>query len=121
MPGAVGRALGVIISKFRNLKNVYLSTFSKMYQANVVPIEDYSSSVWGYANYYIDVKVQYKAMKVFLGVHPMTPLLGPQGDMGWENCNVNHFWLFWNKHVNISPKRLIKWIFICTIISVKLI
>ncbi len=29
-----------------------------MYQANVVPIVDYSSSVWGYANYDFCVKVQ---------------------------------------------------------------
>ncbi len=46
LAGASGRALGAIISKFKCLKNVGFNTFNKMYQANVVPIADYSSSVW---------------------------------------------------------------------------
>ncbi len=51
LAGAVGRALGAIISTFKCLKNVGFNTFSKMHQANVVPIVNYSSSVWGYVNY----------------------------------------------------------------------
>ncbi len=55
-----------------------------MYQANVVPIVGYSSSVWGYANYDFCVKVQYRAIRYFLRVHLKAPLLGLDGDMGWE-------------------------------------
>ncbi len=65
-----GRALGAIISKFKCLKNVGFNTFSKMYQAIVVPIVDYSSSVWGYVNYDFCVKVQYRTIRYFLGVNP---------------------------------------------------
>ncbi len=72
LAGAAGRGLGAIISKFKCLKNVGFNTFSKMYQVKVVPIVDYSSSVWGYANY------------------PKVPLLGLEGDMGWENCKVRY-------------------------------
>ncbi len=50
------RALGAIISHFKCLQKEGFNTFSKMYQAIVVPIEDYSSSVWCYANYDICVK-----------------------------------------------------------------
>ncbi len=77
--------MGAIISKFKCLKNVAFNTFSKIYQANVVPIVDYSSSVWSYANCDYCVKVQYRAIRYFLGVHPKAPLLDLEGDMGWEN------------------------------------
>ncbi len=83
LAGAAGRALGAIISKFKCLKNIDFNTFSKMYQANVIPIVDYSSSDFC-------VKVQYRAIRYFLGVHPKAPLLGLEGDMVWENCNVRH-------------------------------
>ncbi len=82
-----------------------------MYQANVVSIVDYSSSVWGYANYDFSVKVQYRAIRYFLGVHPKAPLLGLKGGIGWENCKVKHFLAFirlWK----MNPKRLTKRIFI---------
>ncbi len=82
MAGAAGRGLGVNISKFKCLKNVAFNTFSKMYQANVVPIVDYNSSVWGYANYDFCVKVLYRAIRYFVGVHPKAQLLGLEGDMG---------------------------------------
>ncbi len=116
LAGAAGRALGAIISKFKCLKNVSFKTFSKMYQVNVVPIVDYSSSVWGYANYDFCVKVQYRAIRYFLGVHPNAPLLGPEGDMVWENCKVRHFLAIirlWNKQIKMNPDRLTKRIVIC--------
>ncbi len=91
MTGPADRALGTIISKFKCLKNVGFNTFSKMYQVNVIPIVDYSSSVWGYANYEFCVKVQYRAIRYFLRIHPKAPLLGLEGDMWWENCKVRHF------------------------------
>ncbi len=104
-----------IISKFKCFKDVGFNTFSKMYQANVVPIVDYSSSVWGYANYDFCVEVRYRAMRYFLGVYPKAPLLGLEGDMGSENCKVRHFLAIirlWNKLIKMNPDTLTKRIFI---------
>ncbi len=115
LAGAAGRALGAIISKFKCLKNVGFNTFSQLYQANVVPIVDYRSSVWGYANYDFCVKVQHRAIRYFLGVHPKTPLLGLEGDMGWENCKVRNILdiiRLRNKLIKMNPDRLTKRIFI---------
>ena len=42
---AGGRALGRIISKFRNLKNVGYHTFKKLYYSGVSPILEYSSGI----------------------------------------------------------------------------
>ncbi len=63
LAGAASRALGATISKFKCLKNIGFNTFNKMYQTNVLTIVDYSSSVWGYANYDFCVKVQYRAIR----------------------------------------------------------
>ncbi len=90
MAGAAGSALGAIISKFKCLTNVGFNTLSKMHQANVIPIVDYSSSVWSWANYKFCLKVQQRAIRYFLGVHPKAPLLGLEGDMEWENCKVRY-------------------------------
>ena len=43
-----GRALGSVISKFRNLKNTGYSTFKKMFDMAVKPILEYAGRVWGY-------------------------------------------------------------------------
>ncbi len=40
LAGAVGRALGSVISKFKALKNIGYNTFFKMYHSYVVPIMD---------------------------------------------------------------------------------
>ena len=43
-----GRALGYIISKLQSLKDFGIKTYEKLFNACVVPILDYHSSVWGY-------------------------------------------------------------------------
>ncbi len=69
----------------------------------------------GYANYDFCVKVQYRAIRYFLGVHPKTPLLGLEGDMGWENCKVRYYLAIirlWNALIKMNPDWLTKGIFI---------
>ncbi len=82
MAGAAGRALGAIISKFKCFKNVGFNTFNKMYQANVVPIVEYSSSVWGYANYDFGVKVKYRAIRYLIGSTLKGTITGSRGRYG---------------------------------------
>ncbi len=68
-----------------------------------------------YANYDFSVKVQYRAIRYFLGVHPKAPLLCLEGDMGWENCKVRHFLAIirlWNKLIKMNPDKVTKRIFI---------
>ncbi len=105
MAGAAGRALGASISNFKCFKNVGFNTFSKMCQANVVPIIDYSLSLRGYANYDFCVNVQCRAIRYLLGVHPKAPLLGLEGDMWWKNCKVRHILAIirlWNKLIKLN-------------------
>ncbi len=82
LSGVAGRALGSIISKLKSLKNVAFETFSKLYHSGVVPIMDYCSGIWGYGNLEMCQKLQQHALRFYLGVHPNTPLLTLEGDMG---------------------------------------
>ena len=44
------RALGLVINKFKSLKNVAFNSFTKCYNAGVASIIDYSSEIWGFIN-----------------------------------------------------------------------
>ena len=45
-----GRALGSVISKFKQFKNVGYNTFTKLYDTGVNSIISYGASIWGYGN-----------------------------------------------------------------------
>ncbi len=77
-----------VISKFKALKNIGYNTFFKMYHSYVVPIMDYGSGVWGYDNSAAGDKIQFRAIRYYLGVHPKTPLLALEGDIGWNSCKI---------------------------------
>ena len=48
---AVGRALGSIISKFKQFKNVRYHTFTKLYDTGVNSILSYGARIWGFGKY----------------------------------------------------------------------
>ena len=115
MSAAAGRALGTVISKFKVLKNVGYQTFYKMFHSNVVPIIDYSSGVWGFKCADAGNKIQYRAIRYYLGVHPKTPLLALEGDIGWQSCKTRHhinMLRLWNRLVDMNDNRLTKRVFI---------
>ena len=65
---AAGRALGAVISKFRKLKNIRFLTFTKLFNAMVIPVMDYSAGVWGFKYYHKCNRAQTRALSYFLGV-----------------------------------------------------
>ncbi len=40
---------------------------------------DYGSGVWGYDNSEAGDKIQFRAIRYYLGIHPKTPLLALEG------------------------------------------
>ena len=77
------RALGAVISKYKNINNMGYKTFTKCFESYVCPVLDYSSEIWGYVNAPKIDTVQNKAMRVFLGVHKFAANQMLDGDMGW--------------------------------------
>ncbi len=82
-----------------------------MYHSYAVPIIDYASGVWGYDNSEAGDKIQFRAITYYLGVHPTTPLLALEGDMGWNSCQIRqliNMIRLWNRMINMDENRLTK-------------
>ena len=95
---AAGRALGAVISKFRKLKNIRFLTFTKLFNAMVNPVMDYSAG----------------ALSYFLGVHNRAPVVGIQGDVGWilpKYRRLLKMLQLWNHLLSLDENRLTKHIF----------
>jgi hypothetical protein len=110
-----GRALGAIISKIQNHKDIGFKTYTKMYYSCVVPVTDYCSSIWGFKNYKkLDI-TQHRAIRYFMGVHRFAPILAITGDMGWI-CAQHRRWVnvlrLWNRLVHMGDDRLTKKVFL---------
>ena len=81
--GGSGRALGKIIAKHYQNKGLGYKTFTKLYQACVVPVMDYCSGIWGYGDNENLDRVHQRAIRAFLGLNRFAPIAGMEGDMGW--------------------------------------
>ena len=115
LAGGAGRALGAIISKFKYFRNIGHSTFTKLFDTSVIPIIEYGAEVWGYKKYTSCEKVQNRAIRYFMGVHPKTPIPALNGDMGWIATDVrrhNAMIRYWNRLMNMNNERITKKVFI---------
>ena len=110
-----GRALGSMISKIHNFKDVGFETYTKLYNSCVTPVTDYCSGVWGFRDFNKSDMVQNRAIRYFLGVHRFTPILAINGDMGWP-LSLHRRWInmlrLWNRLIDMDNNRLTKKIFL---------
>ena len=60
------RALGSVIAQVYSSNVMGYSTFSKLYEACITPILDYSAAVWAFS--------QYRAIGVYPAIHKFAPL-----------------------------------------------
>ena len=114
LAGSGGRALGAVYSKFCKLKGLGYRTYTKMYEAGVIPILDYCSGVWGFKSFGKINTIQNRAIRFFLGVHSFAPNLAINGDMGWVSCHIRRkieMIRFWNRMIALEDNRLTKKIF----------
>ncbi len=105
-----GRALGSIISKIHILKDFGFRSYEKLYKNCVVPILDYSASVWGFKNYQQIDNVQNRAIRYFLGLHRFAPTTAIIGDTGCSQvCTEDGSVCFryWNRLVSTFPDNRI--------------
>ena len=102
-----------VISKFR-LYDVGYGTFTKLFDASVVPILNYSSEIWGYQEFTKCDTIVNRAMRYFLGVHRFAATAAIQGDMAWLPLRFRQYMnilRFWNHLVKMDHSRLVKRIF----------
>ena len=117
LSSSAGRALSSVIAKFKDLRNVGFTTYTKLYNCCVKPILEYSSAVWKDKKYIEHIKVfnhVNRAIRYFLGLPRTAPIVGMCGDMGWiapaYSLSLNRLRL-WNKLCAMHPDRLTKRIF----------
>ncbi len=108
---ASGRALGGMINKYKFMKEMEYSTYTKLFESLVTPVMDYGSAIWGSKTFDELDQVQYRALRFFTGVHRLSPISGFVGDMGWVNNKTR--WKIeslrlWNRLVQVKNDRLVK-------------
>lgn len=109
-----GRALGSVISKFKKFRDCTFNTFTKLYNTGITPILDYSAGIWGYKDRKVINDTQNRAIRYFLGVHKFTPIIGLEGEMGWDHSNIRRhksMISLWNRYVTMDSDRLTRKLF----------
>ncbi len=76
--------------KLYSFKNAGFNTFSKMYNAYVIPIMDYSSGIWGYSKSEEGDNIQNRATRYYQGIHQKAHIFAIQRDIGWTRTKIRH-------------------------------
>ena len=112
---SAGRALGLLIAKFKSLGGMPFDVYSKLYDSLVWPVIAYGAALWGDRTFACIDAVQNRAMRFYLGVGRYTPTAAVAGDMGWEPTIVKQWKCvgsFWSRLCNMDNSRLTKKIFL---------
>ena len=111
---AASRSLGSLTSKFLYMGNMDYNTYAKIYDNTVIPVMDYGSGVWGTKRYDTIERLQYRAVRTFLGVGKTAPIPALLADIGWypihihNQCNVIRLFC---RVVNMHDYRLSRKVF----------
>ena len=104
-----------VISKCKQLNDLSYPMFTKLYNAGVVPVQDYGAEVWGYSKHESCNTVHHRALRFFFGVHKYAPIAAMQGDINWVPP-IYRRWVviirFWNRLINMTDNRLTKQVFL---------
>ena len=81
-----------------------------MYHSRVGPISDYFAGIWGFNHFDSMNKIQNRASRYYLGLHPKAPIAGLQGDMGWFLPKYKHIialFKTWNRLTKLKTDRIV--------------
>ena len=81
---AAGRALGLLLAKFKACGGMPYNVFTHLYDVMVQSVINYGAAIWGTQSYSCIKSVQMRASRFFLGVGKYTPNAAVQGEMGWD-------------------------------------
>jgi hypothetical protein len=112
---SAGRALGLLIAKFKANGGFSFECFTKLYDSLVQPIFDFGAGVWGQTEHGCVNAVHNRACRFFMGVGRYTPNLAVQADMGWTSPWQRR-WVSvvrqWCRLCNMPNTRLNKRVFV---------
>ena len=111
---SASRALGFLISKSKSMGGVPFRCFTKLYDALVMSVINYGSSIWGGKEFSSISSVHNRAGRYYLGLGRYTPNAALQGELGWKTPLQRHWSNIanqWSRLVNMPVSRLNKRIF----------
>ena len=88
---SAGRALGAIIAKTKNLKDLGFKTYQKLFNTGFLPILNYVAEIWGFQDFACCTGIQNRAARYYLGVHKFTPILALRGELGWHSVYIDRW------------------------------
>ena len=109
------RALGSVISTYKNNKSMGHRTYEKLFTSCIAPILDYCAAIWQHADCSKIDQIQSKAIRIYLGVNRFAPLLGLNGECGWIPGSIRRkleICRLWNRLIKMEDTRLTKHVFI---------
>lgn len=73
---SAGRALGLLIAKYRSIGGMPYDVFTKLFETLVWPVISYGASIWGFKSYTCINAVQNRALRFYLGTEkPLSPVI----------------------------------------------
>ncbi|CAC5358745.1 unnamed protein product [Mytilus coruscus] len=80
--------------------NIDFEIYTKIYDTviPVIPVMDYAYGIWGIKRYDSHERLQYRAIRKFIGISKCAPIPAVLGDMGWlpvdihTQCNAIRLW-----------------------------
>ena len=95
--GAGNRAWCYLINKIQTYRDFNIRSFSRLYEAMILPILNYGCEIWNLKDYKCISDISNRAIRYFLGVHKFAPSLSLYGETG--SCPISI-------HVNLSILRM---------------
>jgi len=111
---AASRAYGSMLNKHFQIDGFTYDTYVKLYNALVIPVLTYGSSIWGNSNYQKCETLQHRVMRTFLGSNKATPIPALYADLGWTPISIItklETVRYWHKLCILPDDRLTKQVF----------
>ena len=111
---SAGRALGLLIAKYKSLGGMPYKVFTKLYDSLVWSVVSYGASIWGVKSYSCINSIQNRAMRFFWGTGKYIPTAAAPGDMGWAQPFVRQWKCLsqhWVRSIHTLDTRLNRRIF----------
>ena len=111
---SAGRALGLLIVKYKHIGGLPYSAYTKLFDSMVWPVISYGAAIWGTRTFSCIESVFNRAMRFYLGTGKYTPNAAVIGDMGWDPVTVRQLksvGTFWVRSVNMEENRINKRVF----------
>ena len=111
---SASKALGNLISKYRNAKGLRFETYCKLYNSTIIPTFHYGAEIWGYKEQPSINKIHERAIRMYIGISKKCPLPSLYSESGWKKTKTlrkTQMVNFWLKLYNMDEYRLTKKVF----------